>query len=617
MGKQANDAHKSNGFGALTHYTMVDMESLEPLFDFSLEKNLPEVPVEEQGLSLEFLREFIAEYGLDHGSTATTAHVCSEVVIKTTVERGCTLVEMVRPDLRGRVTHFISHPWDNLFKYTVSALMEACEAWEAETGQKAYVWLDVFAINQHKMQRQEYTKEDIGDMLHRAVNVAQATLACLYPWREPLYIGRAWCLYEAHEAILRSQQVRRPSYLNQKSWSQRSSHVPRHELRFILSPDAREEFEQEALSKEFDTVLQALANIDVLRADAFKKEDKEMILNSIENTEGGSAALNQRVALSLRKWLVESARVIVERRKRTHMNSAKLSQILVNFGRLLGDQAQSAKEQQEAEDLFREALSIDKSILALHQNDPQSTVLVQLQNVARDHFMLGLCLYDQGRFADSLERLESAISYYREAGDQNEGAPQDSLYVARVLTRMGPAQMKLQRWDEATNTLRSAAHIFEGCKEDGAEFAECLGFLAYVLSRAPEHEEYPGESSDIRHRVLELRVNVQGENHPDVAMALRELASQEQAAGNLQGAIEYLKRALAIYCKVYGNDHSKTQHVRRKILVISAAQSRASKRMNRLSKDLVQDDRKDSLPPTEYSNLRFLPEGLSSRNLQT
>ncbi|GBG27868.1 Kinesin light chain [Hondaea fermentalgiana] len=612
---------KSRGLGPFVDVVAPDDAALQPLFEVNVEVELPEVQVEDQGLSLAFLRDFMQEYDLERGTTWSTGKVCKDVVVEVTRERGCPMVDMVRADLRGRVTHFISHPWDNLFKLTVSAVIEACTEWEAATGETAYVWIDIFAVNQHKMQRREYTQDDIGEMLSRALQAARITLACLYPWKEPVYISRAWCLYEAHQALVRAEQSRRGSSFTADAGRSQSitsllrrsqPREPQHELRFILSPDAREEFEREALASEFDSVLQALADIDVRRAQAYKMEDKEMILDAIESSPGGSAALNQNVALSLRRWLLQSGRTIVERRRRTHMNTAKLSQILINFGRLLGDQAQSAKEQKEAEKLFREALSIDQSILTLHRLDPEGDISEQLANVGRDEFMLGLCLYDQGRFSDCLERLESAVEVYHEYDKANEGEPVE---VGRVLTRMGPVHMKLQHWGKATDTLRTAVGIFEERDPGSSEHAECLGFLAYVLSKAPERQEYPEEASDIRRRVLTFRLKLRGENHPDVAMALRELASQEQAAGNLQGAIDNLTRALAIYRKVYGDEHSKTRHVERKLVSISAALSSVHKHASRGPK-MLEAQRKDSLSPTDRPALGLLPNALSTRALE-
>lgn len=549
-------------------------------------KSLPEIPVEEQGLSLHFVEMFVQEHGLGAGrGGVTSADVCKKIIMPLTESMGCTLVEMAQPAERGRVTHFVSHPWGNEFHQTVNAALQAAYQWEKETGGKAHLWMDIFAVNQHKMARAEYSRDDINAMLKTAVECSQEVFACLHPWSDPLYIHRAWCLYESFVA-------------------REMSSDGRSRLRFVLSPDAAEQFEQEALSQEFDQILQVLANIDVRKADAYKTGDKDMILGFIEESAEGAKGLNQSVAASLRDWLVSNGRLIVEKRTRTHANSAKLSQILVNYGRLLGDQAQNDEEREEARACFEEALSIDEAILALYRLDPSGDSAKQQSNVARDLNFLGQCLYLQNDFDGALLRFTQAKDAYVAVHGS-----EDNVDVARVLTATGPAHMKLQNWEEAVASLRRASAIYRAA---GSSFeAQALGYLAYVLSKNPSSEAFAGEAAQIREEVLKIRIELHGAQHPAVAMALLELGRGEEAAGNAADAVAFYKRALLVYEKIYGKDHRKARDVGLKIVAVSAARG-ARGAAARRTKARSRHKSTHEAPGQEVMKA-FLPDNLSAR----
>jgi len=626
-----------------------EFESVATVFVENDEEEVEEVSVENQGVSLRFLWEFIndeveARLGKDT-SAFETVKVVKKVVMPMTESRQCTVVEITKPAERGRVTHFISHAWNAPFSTTTTAIIEELELWEQSTGKKAYFWMDVFAVNQHKMAEKEYSQDDINEMLSRAMSCASTTLACLHPWRKPVYIERAWCLYEANTALVQCQKqvaddgrVRRPStgHLGRPRFG---AHRPKsgkgkHELKFVLSAETREEFEREALAKNFESVLQALADISVEEATSYKPEDKEMILEFIDSSPGGSDALNQNVTQSIRRWLVNSGRQIVEKRKRTHMNTAHLALILVNFARLLTDQAETHEERKEAQELFEEALSIDKSQLELSELGGTSEVLeVEKRNIARDQFMLGLCLYDMKNYKNALKCMEEAREIYE--------AIQDELSVARVLTRTGPIHMKLSQYDEASDDLRQADAIFrshatdsEGNSKEIQGHSECLGFLAYLIAKLPEKAIHRNEAIEIRRKVLKLREKQFGPQHPDVGMALSELASSESAAQNYEDATLHYERSLNIYRKMYGEDHAKTKALERKLMSTSAAanmQKRASKKVGILAAQQAAASaaktwaKANSETPEEVADVDavegeveediFLPVELSSRTL--
>jgi tetratricopeptide (TPR) repeat protein len=561
-----------------------------------------------QGVSLNVLRELVAELseqGVRGAAGLSTGEVCASVIVELTSSRGCSLVELVRPSERGAVTHFISHPWANPFLVTAHAVIEETERWERASGRRAFLWMDVFAINQHKMTKQQYSQEDIHRILHEAVSACETMYACLYPWNDPVYLRRAWCLFETYTVMSNKQeqegaegQVGAPGEgapgaggsaaapvlgISQKGKGMAAQRaVARGDfLKFILAPESREQFEREALSSEFDKILQCLSDLDVRRAEAFKKEDKEMILSKIEASYGGAAGLNATVALQLRRWLVQTATAVVARRRETgNLHDAAYSQILVNYGRLLADQAEAfhSGENAQALLLFKEALSVDRALLGLAESGgalPAGAATERLA-VARDHFMVGSCLYWQRRFAEALVAFEEARAVYALA----HGGSEDNADVARCLTQMGPTLMKLERWDEAESSLRRAA---PNQGKNSAEQAETLSFLAYILSkRAGGSEEElrarTAEASKLRRQVLEMNLARLGEEHPTVAMSFFQLARSEAEAEHPAEASAHYRKATDIYRKLYGSDHEKTRKMEKRYISSAAVAAAATRK---------------------------------------
>ena len=97
------------------------------------------------------------------------------------------------------------------------------------------------------------------------------TCLVLSPWRDPLPLTRAWCLWEILKTVESSGAT----------------------LTIQLPPSEAASFE-EALVRDFDSIATSLSKIDVRRAEAFKEEDRRMIHTAVE-AGVGFTALNQVV----------------------------------------------------------------------------------------------------------------------------------------------------------------------------------------------------------------------------------------------------------------------------------------------------------------------------------
>ena len=181
----------------------------------------------------------------------------------------------------GKATVFVSHAWADSFY----ELFETIEKWQAKSGTDEYFWIDNFIINQHETERSfdgwtTLFKQSVID-IGRAVMV-------MNPWNAPVYTTRAWCLYEFSVIV--------------------ESKIP---YDIILSPT-----QNKLMVEAFKTgsvtftgkgyILNHLNQIDIQKAEAFKKSDLDSILSMVR-CGVGFRELNRRIIGALQDWIIDSA----------------------------------------------------------------------------------------------------------------------------------------------------------------------------------------------------------------------------------------------------------------------------------------------------------------------
>ena len=127
----------------------------------------------------------------------------------------------------------------------------------------------------------------------------------LAPWAKPIPFARSWCVWEIYSTIATGANL----------------HV-------ALSPAERAGFEK-ALVDDFDSIMQALSEVDAERAEAFKQADQEKIQGLVR--ELGFAQVNELICARLREWLLETARrLAVEREDQMRAKERSLERALEN-----------------------------------------------------------------------------------------------------------------------------------------------------------------------------------------------------------------------------------------------------------------------------------------------
>ena len=305
-------------------------------------------PCPTDGVALWSVREFMGQHSI---AGFSTSKVCGNVVKPATRSRACAYVELLRGRRNAagvaavaRATVFLSHAWGNSFEDMIDAA-ETHLAGEAGT---AYVWIDIFTVNQHNQTcsqwgcacgslRQLPAQEWWSGAFKDAIVSFKRMLIVMEPWNKPAPLTRAWCLWELLCAVEGAAQID-----------------------VVLSPREEAAF-KEALEDDFDSIIASLSNVDARKADAFKHEDLAMIRGAVE-ADVGFEKINIVAIGLMRDWVAARGRhelALLPARERG------TSALLNNLASLLKDQGKL----DEAEPLYSEALAAKREVLGERHPD--------------------------------------------------------------------------------------------------------------------------------------------------------------------------------------------------------------------------------------------------------
>lgn len=125
----------------------------------------------------------------------STREVTYAIVKPASLKRRCRYVELLKAEDVGPATYFVSHRWGACFMEMVKSVLHYHHthgSTRVSPRETAFVWLDVFAVNQHD-------KEDDLALMSDVVDAATQTLLCVD--RECLVLQRLWCVYEVWETL--------------------------------------------------------------------------------------------------------------------------------------------------------------------------------------------------------------------------------------------------------------------------------------------------------------------------------------------------------------------------------------------------------------------------------
>ena len=263
----------------------------------------------------------------------TIEDVCEYVILPECREKNCFYLDLLDPTYIGKTYQgaFVSQARKSKFADLVGALLDH---YKGKDLTKQFVWIDIFCAHQPKLTKKdeglpEQLKQKQWDQLtyelHDAIQHFDDRLIFFNSWLNPYPLSRAWCVWEIYGTVKCDKTID-----------------------LIFAPGATDNF-VDTIVDDFDAITQNLADLKLENAECHKKGDLEMIHCAVEKTIGFQH-LNAYIAGLLRKWLVKTARQVVEQKRSErsqnrifgeHEKASTLGTLLSKIARFIEQQVSS------------------------------------------------------------------------------------------------------------------------------------------------------------------------------------------------------------------------------------------------------------------------------------
>eukprot|EP00038_Savillea_parva_P006120 m.161761 g.161761 ORF g.161761 m.161761 type:complete len:2425 (-) comp12114_c0_seq1:110-7384(-) len=184
----------------------------------------------------------------------------------------------------GTAIALLSYTWS----YKVVDVVQALSRWSASHGidaRQAYIWICSLCLNQHRIVKALSPEELASEFGPRVVAIGQL-LPMLDPWQQPIYMTRAWCLFELYTAIQKQIKIT------------------------IILTAAQEALFLNAMATEgYSAMDEALAMIRSEEATATREADLIAIRGYVKSVPGGFERLNFKIKHHLQEWCASNGAV--------------------------------------------------------------------------------------------------------------------------------------------------------------------------------------------------------------------------------------------------------------------------------------------------------------------
>eukprot|EP00441_Pelagodinium_beii_P016393 CAMPEP_0197660994 /NCGR_PEP_ID=MMETSP1338-20131121/51183_1 /TAXON_ID=43686 ORGANISM="Pelagodinium beii, Strain RCC1491" /NCGR_SAMPLE_ID=MMETSP1338 /ASSEMBLY_ACC=CAM_ASM_000754 /LENGTH=525 /DNA_ID=CAMNT_0043238459 /DNA_START=1 /DNA_END=1578 /DNA_ORIENTATION=- len=253
----------------------------------------PSLGISADYLAHRFTKE-VEGLGLTHNSALTFHDLCPHFakgpngkgfgkVCPRDGDMGCSIVDALEEPYKGKVTHFVSWCWS----YVVADVANAIECWLRRTEikpEEVFLWMCFFCNNQYRIGNGAPTTPEYLMTAFQS-NLVQAgeMLLLLDTFVNPIYVTRAWCVFEAFICIDKELPMT------------------------VVMPQAADDSFQQILASGVDNLRTSLdlRNLDVRTSSASSKQDEDMIKSLILSSHGFDA-VNRLVKQGLAQWLATS-----------------------------------------------------------------------------------------------------------------------------------------------------------------------------------------------------------------------------------------------------------------------------------------------------------------------
>jgi hypothetical protein len=364
----------------------------------------------------------------------TTTDVCKTFVKPITEEKECSYVDYLKlakpdTDIVGEATVFISHAWQYAFIDVVHAL-ETYFVDQPDT----FVWFDLFSNNQHATFDLSFYwwKNTFLNAIEKIGHVVMI----LSPWKNPLPLTRAWCLWEIFCAVDTDSK-----------------------FEVAITPTEYTAF-VDGITHNPDDFYLMLSNINVELSQAYSEQDKIRIFKCVKDA-CGFDALNKMVSKTMRSWALLSINKAIDNIyrfkdishafKKNNINEyhKAIDDFDIKKKRILWDRLQAKAilllDMGNLKDSYN-ALMLCKKLLGSH---------VDGKRLGKLYNCLGNIFDEEGKYDNAIEMQEKALKI------QIEYLGHDHLDVADTYNNLGVTYSNISNNTNITDTNRKAIDCYE------------------------------------------------------------------------------------------------------------------------------------------------------------
>jgi tetratricopeptide (TPR) repeat protein len=159
---------------------------------------------------------------------------------------------------------------------------------------------------------------------------------------------------------------------------------------------------------------------------------------------------------------------------------------------------------------------------------------------------MGRCLRKQGKFEETLERLEEAHGIYKEALGEEHAS------VASVLCDMGNVYLQLGQDDKALEIYHESLRIFRLAQDDDRMVEPLVNIGCILMS-----QDMLVEARASLEEALEILRRLHSDKHLNVALVLHHIGTILAKQGEHDEALKLMGRGLKIYRRALGDAHEE------------------------------------------------------------
>lgn len=418
----------------------------------------------------------------------------------------------------GKANVMISYGWGNTVEDICAVLVKYCNDNKLDV-KRTYVWICCLCNNQFRVDEQsDVPFEEFEQIFEDKVVGIKNIVSLMSPWNSPVYLTRVWCIFELHKAYSNSCNLM-------------IAMPPEEESKMIESVIAGENAD-EGTGGVHD-LFDALNNTNIQDAQASREDDRNRILQMVEESTG-AVVLNNQVNEMLREWFRKTLDDFATREHSDQptgeAEQIKLSWMLNQIGLVYDNQG----EYDKALEYFERAHSIKEMALGA------------------DHPDLATTYNNIGSIYDNKGDYPKALVYYEKARDLQKNHPDQYSSLANTYNNIGLVYDNQEDYDKAIENYELSKDIrLRLFGKDHLSLANVYNNIGSIYDKQGDFEN----AFECYNKARMIEEKIYGKNHPQLATTYSNIGLLYSSQGDYVKALKYYEKARVIEEKVVGKDH--------------------------------------------------------------